>query len=175
MPIDISKDSPEIALKKLKARESVLRQFEDVAHLGSWEIDLNTKKSIWSKRSYEIYGLEYGTEVTIDTFFSMVLPEYRQKAKELLAQAIQTGDTLKFTCKLKRADGHIIDLLINGRVMYDEEKKPFKLIGTTQDITEISTIKEEAKELATLLEHSSNEIYIGKMAQPIMFKHIFIL
>ncbi|HFB53771.1 MAG TPA: hypothetical protein ENJ67_03480, partial [Sulfurimonas autotrophica] len=112
MPIDIKKDSPEIALKKLKARESVLRQFEDIAGLGSWEVDLKTKKSIWSKRSYEIYGLEYGTDVSIETFFSMALPEYLPKAKEHLERAMQTGETLKFTCKLKRADGCIIDLLI---------------------------------------------------------------
>lgn len=163
MPIDIKKDSPEIALKKLKARESVLRQFEDIAGLGSWEVDLKTKKSIWSKRSYEIYGLEYGTDVSIETFFSMALPEYLPKAKEHLERAMQTGETLKFTCKLKRADGCIIDLLINARVIYDEKKQPFKLIGTTQDITEITAIKEEAKELATLLEHSSNEIYVVDM------------
>ena len=54
MPIDIKNDSPEIALKKLKARESVLRQFEEIAALGSWEIDLKTKKSTWSDESYKI-------------------------------------------------------------------------------------------------------------------------
>ncbi len=163
MPIDIKNDSPDIALKKLKARESVLRQFEEIAQLGSWEVDLVTKRSIWSKKSYEIYGLPYGSDVSIDTFFTMVLPVYLPKAKELFAQAMQTGKMLKLTCKLRRTDGEVRDLFINARVIYDAEKKPLKLIGTTQDITEISAIKEEAKDLATLLEHSSNEIYIVDM------------
>ena len=163
MPIDIKNDSLDIAFKKLQARESILRQFEEIAGFSSWEIDLNTKKSIWSKHSYEIYGLKYGSDVNLDTFFSMVLPEYVSKAKQLLAEVIQTGKTRKLTVKLKRADGHIVDLLLNARVIYDEHKKPLKLIGTTQDITEISAIKEEARDLATLLEHSSNEIYIVDM------------
>ena len=163
MPIDIKNDSPDIALKKLKERESVLRQFKEIAELGSWEVDLSTRKATWSKRSYEIYGLPYGSDVSIDTFFTMALPEYLPKAKELLAQAMQTGEILKFTCKLRRADGEVRDLFINARIIYNAEKKPLKLIGTTQDITELSAIKEEAKDLATLLEHSSNEIYIVDM------------
>ncbi len=160
MPIDIKNDAPDIALKKLKARENVLRQFEEIAGLGSWEIDLKTKKSIWSKESYKIYGLKEGMQVTIDTFFSMLFPEYVADVKALLQEAIQTGKVLKCTCKAHRKDGTVIDLFINGRVIFDENKKPLKLIGTTQNITEITNIKEEAKELSTILEYSSNEIYI---------------
>jgi len=163
MPIDINNDSPQIALKKLKARESVLRQFEAIAGLGSWEVDLKTKRSTLSPQSYAIYGLTEGSDATLDTFFSMLLPEYLSKAKEQLAQAMQSGKTVHLSCKIKRTDGEIRDILINARVIYDAEKNPLKLIGTTQDITEISAIKEEAKDLATLLEHSSNEIYIVDM------------
>jgi diguanylate cyclase (GGDEF)-like protein/PAS domain S-box-containing protein len=155
MPIDITKDSPQIALKKLKARESVLRQFEEIAGLGSWEIDLKTKKSIWSKRSYEIYGLEYGTEVTIETFFSMLLPQYVKEGKRLLKKAKQTGKTIKFNCKLRRKDGAVVDLLINGRVIYDEHGEALKLIGTTQDISSITQLQEEYLKQAKLLEHQA--------------------
>ncbi|SFV70243.1 diguanylate cyclase/phosphodiesterase (GGDEF & EAL domains) with PAS/PAC sensor(s) [hydrothermal vent metagenome] len=160
MPIDINKDSPQIALKKLKARESILRKFEAIAGLGSWEVDLKTKKAIWSPQSYAIYGIQEGTDVTIDTFFSMVLPEYFSKAKEQLAQAMQSGKTLQCSCKIQRTDGKIRDILINARVIYNEEGESLKLIGTTQDITEIIEIQEEVKELAAIMEHSSNEIYI---------------
>ena len=160
MPIDISKDSPEIALKKLKARESTLAQFESIAKLGSWELDLRTKKSTWSKESYKIYGLKEGDPVSIETFYSMLLPEYVEEAKQLLQEAIVTGRVLKFNCRAKRTDGVIIDLLLNGRVIFDEENRPLKLIGTTQDITEITNIKQEAHELSELLDNSYNEIYI---------------
>jgi diguanylate cyclase (GGDEF)-like protein/PAS domain S-box-containing protein len=158
MPIDILKDSPEIALQKLKARESIMRQFEAIAGLGSWEVDLKTNQSTWSDESYKIYGIDKGTKVTIETFFSAILPEYIPEAKALLHEAITSKKILKYSCKIRRGDGEIRELLINGRVIDDVDS--LKFIGTTQDITEISAIKQEAKELSDLLEHSSNEIYV---------------
>ena len=159
MPIDIQKDSPELALKKLKARESVMQQLEAIAGLGSWEVDLQTNQSTWSPESYKIYGIDPNEEVNINTFFSAILPEYLQEAQGLLQKAIKTKQLLKYTCKIKRSDGEIRDILINGRVI-EEDGQSLKLIGTTQDITEITTIQKEAEELSELLEHSSNEIYI---------------
>ncbi len=155
MSIDIKNDSPEIALKKLKARESVLSEFEEIAGLGSWEINLQTKEAIWSKQSYKIYGLAYSTDTKLDTFFSMILPQYLPKAKELLSEAIKTGKVHKFICQIKRSDGEIRDLLINGRVIYDEDNTPLKLLGTTQDITEISAIKEDYKKQTKILEYQA--------------------
>jgi len=160
MPIDIQKDSPEIALKKLKARENIMRQLEAIAGLGSWEIDLVNQISNWSDESYKIYGVTKGTKVNLDTFFSLLLPQYLDDAQKLLKKAIETKALLKFTCQIKRPDGEIRDLLINGQVIDNEKGEALKLIGTTQDITELTSIKKEAEELSELLEHSSNEIYI---------------
>ena len=155
MSIDIKNDSPEIALKKLKARESVLSEFEEIAGLGSWEVNLQTKEAIWSKQSYKVYGLAYSTDTKLDTFFSMILPQYLPKAKETLSEAIKTGEVHKFICQIKRSDGEIRDLLINGRVIYDEDNTPLKLLGTTQDITEISAIKEDYKKQTKILEYQA--------------------
>jgi len=148
MPIDIKKDTPQIALKKLKAREEILKQLEAIAGLGSWEIDLTTKQAIWSDESYKIYGIEKGTPVSVNTFYSVLLPEYLIEAKQLLAQALQTNKLFKFTCKVRRQDGAIRDLLIHGKVIHDANKQPLKLIGTTQDITEFVSLKEELKHQA---------------------------
>lgn len=170
MPIDITKDSPEIALKKLKARESILRQFEEIAGLGSWEVDLKTRNSIWSKMSYKIYGLQDNAEVTLDTFFSMLQPEYLQEGRELLQKALQTGETIKFNCKLKRKDGAIIDLLINARVIYDENREPLKLIGTTQDITDSTQLQEEHLKQAKLLEYQAYHDSLTSLPNRTLFK-----
>jgi diguanylate cyclase (GGDEF)-like protein/PAS domain S-box-containing protein len=160
MPIDIEKDTIEIALKKLKARENNLKRLEMVSGLGSWEVNLKTKESVWSDRSYEIYGIDKNTKVSIDIFFSRVIPEDLQRAKDNLALATKTGAPITFQSKIKRTDGKIVDVLINGQVTYDDDNHPDKLIGTTQDITEYVKLKEHTKELSNLIEYSSNEIYI---------------
>jgi diguanylate cyclase (GGDEF)-like protein/PAS domain S-box-containing protein len=160
MPIDIENDSLETALKKLKARENNLKQLENVSKLGSWEIDLITQQSIWSSRSYEIYGIPKESKVELDTFFSLLLPEYREEAQKRLQEAMQTGESSEFICKVKHTSGKILQIALNAQVIYDEQKNPIKLIGSTQDITEQTLIKEHVKELSQLIEHSSNEIYV---------------
>jgi diguanylate cyclase (GGDEF)-like protein/PAS domain S-box-containing protein len=73
---------------------------------------------------------------------------------------MQTGKVTSFQCKIKRENGQIADILINGQVVYNEENQPSKIFGTTQDITDLVAMKEHSDELAELIEHSSNEIYI---------------
>jgi len=160
VPIDISSDSIQTAIAKLKARETVLRQLESVSGLGSWEIDLNTKKSIWSDKSYEIYGIKKGTPANLELFISRLLPEYIPPVQKAIADIISSSKPANITCKALHSSGKVLTLLLNAQVIYDEEKKPLKIIGTTLDITEQTSIQEEAHELSQLLKHSSNEIYI---------------
>ena len=160
MPIDIENDDLQTALRKLKVREDNIRTLESISKLGSWEVDLKTRVALWSDRSYEIYGISKDTPVKIDTFFSLVEPEYLESTKNTLQKAIETGAPQTEQCKVKRSDGQIIEVLINAQVIFDSNNKPSKLLGTTQDVTEYISIKNRSKELSNLLQHSSNEIFI---------------
>ena len=160
MPIDIKDDDIDTALQKLKAREDTLKQLEEVSKIGSWESDLVSGLSIWSGQNYTIYGIAPQTPVSVDVFFSVLLPEYLEKAKELLSQAIRSGEVTTFTCKARHSSGKVLNLILNAKVIYDNDKTPLKIVGTTQDITEQTSIKEHATELSELIEYSSNEVYI---------------
>ena len=161
MPIDTINDDLKTAIAKLKAKEDSLRQLESISKLGSWEIDLKTKKSIWSDQSYDIYGIDKDTtEPTLELFFSFLFPEDIPKAQAILANAMQTGEVATFHARIRRADGQRRDILLNGKVIFDENKIPSKLIGSTQDITKQIEMQRESKELSDLMEHSSNEIYV---------------
>ena len=160
MPINTKNDSIDTAMKKLKARENALIKLESVSGLGSWEIDLQTKRATWSQRSYEIYQVPPNTEVTLDSFFSRLSDDDAKTAKDVLDEALRTGEALSFTTRAKREDGTIITLLINGQVIYNEDKTPSKVIGTTQDITRYISLQTHANELSDIIEYSSNEIYI---------------
>jgi len=161
MPIDIQKDSVEIALKKLKAREDSLRKIEAISRMGSWEIDLLTHKSIWSDQSFINYGLDKATtKPTYELFWSHIVPEDVEMAQSKIQEAIKSGEVVSLTCHLRKENGEIVTLLINGQAIKDGDGKPIKLIGTTQDITEQMEIKEQNKELYQLVEYASNEIYI---------------
>lgn len=158
---DIQNDDLDTIVKKVKAREETFKQLEAVSNLGSWEIDLISNESIWSDQSYLIYGLDKETtEPNLELFFSLLLPEYVEKAKETLEEIMTTGEVGTFECRARRTDGNIVDLLLNGQVTFDKNNLPIKLIGTTQNITEQVSLKRHTDELSKLIEYSSNEIYI---------------
>ncbi len=160
MPIDIENDDLQTAVKKLKARENSLKQTEKFAKLGSWEIDLQSNIATWSDESYNIYGVDKTTQPTLELFISLLLPKYAQEAQLLILEGIKTGEVISLECKIKRDDGEIRNLIITGQAVFNEEYLPIKLIGSTQDITELANTKREADEFKQLVQYSANEIYI---------------
>lgn len=171
MPIDIEKDDLKTALQKLKAREDNFKQLESISKMGSWEVDLVTKKSIWSDESYKIYGLEKGSIVpTLDTFLSKLVDEDIPRAKKVLQQAMVTGKVTTFEATAKRTNGELINILINGKIIYNEHKQPIKIIGTTQNITEYVELKRDVQEFYDIIDKSTSEIYI---IDSINYKYVY--
>ncbi|MFT7860668.1 MAG: EAL domain-containing protein [Sulfurimonas sp.] len=160
MGIDIEQDNLSTALHKLKAQEDVLKEFSVLSGLGSWEIDLKDNTTIWSENLYDIYKVPKNTPINLTTFFTLILPEYTEEARKTIERSKKTRELFSLQAKAKRGDGKIIDILINGKTLFDENGKALKLLGSTQDITAFTALKQEAEELSELVKQSSNEIYI---------------
>jgi diguanylate cyclase (GGDEF)-like protein len=158
MPIDIEKDTLQTALQKLKARENTFAILEELNQLGSWEIDLYTHKSIWSKQSYINYGFEpFSVTTNLELFLSILLPEYVQKVQTALADIIKTKQVSSLRVKAKHSSGKIIDIFLRAQIVYDADNKPLKMVGTSQDITQLmqlkhKSVKDEEKLIAQSLE-----------------------
>jgi diguanylate cyclase (GGDEF)-like protein/PAS domain S-box-containing protein len=161
MPIDIEDDDIQTALRKLKAREDSFRLLEKINKLGSWEVDLTTHESSWSENSYNIYEIQpFSIQPTLELFFSFLIEEDRVRAEETLQKLFTTKQPHTFRGTVKLKSGKRKQVLINGQALFDENGLPTKLIGTTQDITEQVKLEEKSQELSSIIENSSNEIYI---------------
>ena len=53
---DISEN--EQAVVALRESEARLKKAQEIAHLGSWELDISTNRLIWSDEVYRIFGLK---------------------------------------------------------------------------------------------------------------------
>lgn len=160
MAIDIENDDLNTAIYKLKAQEDILKEFSILSGLGSWEIDLKSHKTIWSKNLYNLYKISQDTPLSLETFLNLILPEYVEEAKRIVELSTKSRDIFSFQARAKRGDGEIIDILINAKTIFNEDGEALKLLGSTQDITAIVALEQESKELSELVEQSSNEIYI---------------
>jgi len=146
----------------IEAQKEALNRIQEVGHFGSWEVDTKTNKAIWSKQSYRIYKLDpKTTEPTLDTFLNMVIEEDKEIVYEGL-RTLHNGKVKTITLRVKRADGEIITLLINAKMIF-ENGEPSKIIGTTLDITEQVRLKQQNRELADMIDRSSTEILIVEL------------
>jgi PAS domain S-box-containing protein len=126
------------AEERLRKSAALLAQAEQLAGLGSWEIDFKTNTLTWSDQIYRMLGLDREkTPLTPEFFWQVVVhPDDRERGKRLLEQAIATHQHLDNELRCVAADGSIRILHRLAVADYDEVGEPIRLIGTAQDITE---------------------------------------
>jgi PAS domain S-box-containing protein len=110
--------------------------------MGSWELDLGSRETVWSEGMYRILGLApVGEGISDRDVFEHVHPEDRERMERLLAEVAECPGAvpeagIEHTVRMVRADGSVRELRALGRVERDEEGQPERWIGSVQDVTQ---------------------------------------
>ncbi|MBO0350462.1 PAS domain S-box protein [Phormidium pseudopriestleyi FRX01] len=121
-----------------------LAQAQQVAHIGSWEFDLNTYQVDGSDELLRIYQVEQPElGLTYQGFFERVHPEDCESLKTLIEEAIAQGQAYECKHRMLFPDGSIKFISSKGQPIFNAEGELVKLIGTAHDIT-LSHQAEEA-------------------------------
>lgn len=144
----------------LKRKDMQLHTAQRIAHIGSWEFDLNSGGVDTSEEARNIYGLA-DTQLTIEQVQKVPLPEYRPMLDKALRDLIAKGTPYDVQFRIKRQnDGEI--RIVHAVAEYYEERNV--VIGVIRDITESEEtdrkISEEVFWRRTLMEQSRDGIVI---------------
>jgi PAS domain S-box-containing protein len=132
----------ERAQEGLRRNEGQLRTAQQVAHVGSWEIDLTSNTATWSEELYRIFGLDPGTSApSYEGFLELVHPEDKQRLAGEIDQAMKAGGSFSFDHRIKRPDGTVRTLHARGEIVTDGSGAPVRVFGTAQDVTERTEIE----------------------------------
>lgn len=135
-------DVTQQVLSRLKIEEAEERTLLsiDVSQLGLYEVDLLTNTVIASPRMNEIFDVDDSEEQS--RYVSAIHPEDMQVREQAYTTAFRTG-LLEYEARVAQKDGTLRWVRSRGKVFFDQDGKPVRIIGVSQDITEQKVFEEE--------------------------------
>ena len=136
------------ALKRTQAalRESEARldRAQQIAGVGSWELDLATGQYIWSKELYRIRGLSPASfQPNVDNVALYVHADDYPYVRRWLADLRQGIERDTIEVRIVRPDGGVRTLHVEGRAVVETDGTIRRLSGTMQDVTETRLMQQQ--------------------------------
>ena len=129
--------------EELKRSEAELNYAQEIAKMGSWEINLITNKYTWSKNNFKLVDFQPDeTEVTNDFLHKMVHPDDRTLLNEHLQYVINDKKPTSLDCRVVTPDNLII-WLQNYIIPVFKDGDLIALKGVSIDITEMKNAEQE--------------------------------
>lgn len=127
-----------LAELKIKANELRLRQAQKITKIGNWELDIKTGVRIWSHELFNIYNCDSNEAVpSLDQFLKRFIHTDDQHIILDRVEQAKKGNKIEDSeYRVKNSDGTFKTILAKAEVIFDQEGKPIKVQGTSQDITE---------------------------------------
>jgi len=125
------------AEKELKKSEERLKEAQAIAHISNWEIDMVQNIHTWSDEFYRIYGLNKAEiQPSAELFLSFMHPDDTDYGQRKMQEAFDTLQDSSFQFRFIRKDGMIRYGRTEWKFEFDKDRKPIRLYGILQDITE---------------------------------------
>jgi len=161
------------AEEALRRSEANLAEAQQVAHVGSWELDLVNNRLWWSDEIYRIFGIDpqrFGA--SYEAFLERVHPEDREKVDAAYRRSVADRTSYEIVHRLLLDDGRVRYVHERGRTHYDTDGAPLRSIGTVQDVTGQQlahrALKESERELDAIIENLPLMIFL-KDAESLRF------
>ncbi len=149
------------AQQALEENEKRLNRSQEIAHLGSWELDLINNKLNWSDEVYRIFGFrpqEFGA--TYETFLNAVHPDDRAMVDAAYSDSLRQGkDFYEIEYRVVRKHtGEIRIVHEKFHHVRGESEKIIRSVGMVQDITEQKKAEQELCRAKNDWEHTFDTV-----------------
>lgn len=142
----------------------------ETVKMGIWEKSLTTRKCIWSDSIGPLYGLPKGSSCPPHPeFLQLIYPEDRHICIQAVTKAIEEGKEFEIEYRVIWADESIHWLSCTGKVYYNQEGEPTKIIGTTRQISDYKEKEQKLSEQAALLNIATDAIFVRDFQTDISF------
>lgn len=143
------------ALEALQKSETLLAEAERIAHLGSWQLDAETRELWYSREAFRIFGLDPDRPApTFDEHQALIHPDDRDLWTRTVDEAIRQRKGFEMQFRSVLPDGSFRILESRGQCHLDSGgERVTQLRGTVQDITERKRMEKIKDEFVSTVSH----------------------
>ncbi len=144
----------------LLSSSNVLKESQEVASLGHYAFD--TRTGLWegSEILDKIFGFGEDYPKTIDGWQRIVHPDERgEMSAYLLRTVLEQGEPFDREYRIVRlSDNQVRWVHGLGRLEFNEDGRPVRMIGTIQDVTERKEMEEKLRFLSLMTEQVADSV-----------------
>jgi PAS domain S-box-containing protein len=141
--------------EELGKREALLAEAENLANIGSWELDLRTGQMNWSLQLYRILGYEVAqTTPTFAEFGRLIQLDLNDVMRQELSSTASHRYPIESVVRCELNDGRVRVLHTRAWPAHGSAGEPPRMIGTTEDVTDRTERENELRRLSRQLLHA---------------------
>ena len=149
--------------RALEFSEERLRLATEGAGMGTFDVNFQTGKVVWSATHLRMLGYETMSdrETTIDLWRSCIHPDDLARVLVAREEALQHRSAYAVEYRINRADnGEIVWLAAFGRYYYNESGEGVRFLGVAFDITQRKELEREVlgREVLAIAEREQRQI-----------------
>ena len=130
--------------EQLQRSEEGMRLAQELGGIGTWDTDLQTGETTWSKNLRRISGVGDDVEADHTLFLSFVHPDDRVRVQAAMAAADDDNSHHEFEYRIVRPnDGEVRWLLSRGDAVTGADGKETRFLGVAVDITQRHAMEEQ--------------------------------
>jgi diguanylate cyclase (GGDEF)-like protein/PAS domain S-box-containing protein len=140
--------------QQLGETKDSLDRAQRIAQMGNWDWQITDNRLFWSEGIYRLFGIDRGEfAASYEAFLERVHPDDRPAVEAAVRGALETGRPYALDHRIVRPDGMVRVIHESAEVLFDEQGRAARMIGTVQDVTAWREAEQALRDKDAHLEH----------------------